>query len=79
MITKNDEMKLHRLAEYIWKNTTDILSKDLRDNIILVVTFSDFTEPLIIETIRGVGVQIRDNWYCFNNGPLFERIMGNGI
>ena len=66
------EIRLTRTQQYIFESIFSLFGNNIKENIVLMTTFSDGNEPHVISSLQHSGITIRDV-FKFNNSALFAK------
>ncbi|XP_069103053.1 uncharacterized protein [Argopecten irradians] len=70
-VTQAPLARLTHTQRYIYDSILSIFGKDMKDNIVAMVTFADGKEPPVLNALKKADIPIKMH-FIFNNSALFE-------
>ena len=74
-VAKSCDARLSKTEEYVLESVAGLFGKDIRENICMLLTFADGSEPPILESLGEFGIQYR-TYFKFNNASIFDSSKG---
>ena len=66
------QVRLTITQQYIFDSILSVFGKDIKQNVVLLITFADGQKPAVIDAVKAASVPCNDDVFKFNNSGLFS-------
>ncbi|XP_038077139.1 uncharacterized protein LOC119744987 [Patiria miniata] len=71
-VVQASQARLTQTQKYVFDSILSVFGKDISDNIRLLVTFADQSEPPVLAAVKAAEIPYTGNAFKFNNSALFS-------